>query len=252
MTSTTLRKQRNSPSMSAATFKRLHLNAWVAPDVDRWIDSRKWDELADGDEIAGGSTVFVGADGSRSYDTTCVAWAHKATDGRIDVDARVFSVRDDVPHHVLHGGGTIDFGDVEAFLLELASRFTIAEVRYDPRFLQSIMDALAGRWHAAVAPVEPYSGGHRLALQVFERQVLDGTLRHRGDPAIGAQVAATAVDRFDNGDPRRLRKLDRTRPIDASVALALAVHAASLDAGQSIYETRGVLSRLSTAQRSRA
>jgi len=75
---------------------------------------------------------------------------------------------------------------------------------------------------------------------VFERQVLEGTLRHRGDPAIGAQVAATAVDRFDNGDPRRLRKLDRTRPIDASVALALAVHAATLEQGRSVYETRGV------------
>jgi len=51
---------------------------------------------------------------------------------------------------------------------------------------------------------------------------------------------ATATG-FDNGDPRRLRKLDRTRPIDASVALALAVQGATLDAGGSVYEDRGVL-----------
>jgi hypothetical protein len=38
-----------------------------------------------------------------------------------------------VPHHVLHAGGTIDFGDVEAFLLELASRYELREVRFDPR-----------------------------------------------------------------------------------------------------------------------
>jgi hypothetical protein len=37
-----------------------------------------------------------------------------------------------VPHHVLHAGGTIDFGDVEAFLLELASRYELREVRFDP------------------------------------------------------------------------------------------------------------------------
>jgi hypothetical protein len=80
---------------------------------------------------------------------------------------------------------------------------------------------------------------HRQALGPrFERAVLDGTLRHNGDPAVAEQIAATAIDRFDNGDPRRLRKLDRTKPIDAAVALALAVHGATLGEGQSVYLTR--------------
>src|SRR5687768_701628 len=74
---------------------------------------------------------------------------------------------------------------------------------------------------SAVAPVEPYSGADRQALQALERAVLEGTLVHGGDRALGEQVAWTAVDRFDNGDVRRIRKLDRSRPIDASVALAL-------------------------------
>jgi Terminase large subunit, ATPase domain len=76
-----LRKQRNSPSMSRATFARLHLNAWVAPDVERWIPTDTWDRLAGRVEIPGGSTVFVGADGSRAYDTTAIAWAAKGPDG---------------------------------------------------------------------------------------------------------------------------------------------------------------------------
>lgn len=63
-----------------------------------------------------------------------------------------------------------------------------------------------------------------------------------GDVAIIAeQLAWTAVDRFENGDPRRLRKLERARPIDVSVALALAVwrvvHGGD---GRSIYATRGL------------
>jgi phage terminase large subunit-like protein len=115
VTTDALRKQRNSPSMSRATFARLHLNAWVAPDVERWIPTDAWERLAGRIEIPDGSTVFVGADGSRAYDTTAIAWATKDPDGHIDVDCRVFSVRDDVPHHVLHAGGTIDFGDVEGF-----------------------------------------------------------------------------------------------------------------------------------------
>jgi phage terminase large subunit-like protein len=228
--------------MAPATFRRLHMNVWCPADVDRWIDSGKWDELADLESrIAEGSIVYVGADGSRSYDTTAVAWAHRAEDGRIDVGCRVFSVRDEVPHPVLHPGGTIDFGDVEGFLLELCSRFEVAEIRYDPRFLQPVMDALAGRIAAGVAAVEPYARTHRQALGALERAVLERTLRHDGDPAITEQIAAAAVDRFDNGDPRRIRKLDRTRPIDVCVALSLAVHAASIEPGASVYDTRELI-----------
>lgn len=237
-----LRRQREAPSMQPATFRRLHMNVWCAADVDRWIDSHKWDELAEPSSgIPEGATVYVGADGSRSYDTTAVAIARRAGDGRIDVGCRVFSVRAEVAHHVLHAGGTIDFGDLEAYLLELASRYELAEVRYDPRYLQPVMDALAGRFRATVAPIEPYSGAHRQALQALERAVLEGTLRHAGDAAVTEQVAATAVDRFDNGDVRRIRKLARDRPIDAAVALALAVQGATLDEGGSVYRGRGVV-----------
>jgi hypothetical protein len=60
---------------------------------------------------------------------------------------RVFSVRDDAPYRVLHTGGTIDFADVEGFLLELASRYELQEVRFDPRFLERSMEVLADRRH---------------------------------------------------------------------------------------------------------
>jgi phage terminase large subunit-like protein len=242
LTADALRKQRNSPSMSRTTFARLHLNAWVAPEADRWIATDAWEKLASRVEIPEGATIFVGADGSRSYDMTAVAWASKAPDGRVDVACRVFSVRDDVPHHVLHAGGTIDFSDVEGFLLELASRFDVREVRFDPRFLERSMEVLAARLPgSAVAPVEPYTNAHRQALAALERAVLEGTLRHGGDPAVSQQVLAAACDRFDNGDPRRLRKLDRTRPIDAAVALALALQGATIEAPASVYDTRGLI-----------
>lgn len=238
-----LGRQRQSPSLSTAAFKRLHLNSWVAPDADRWIDSRRWEELGDGGEIAEGSTIYVGADGSRSYDTTAIAWASRSPDGRIDVDARIFSVRGEVAHHVLHTGGTIDFGDVEGFLIELTSRFRTAEIRFDPRYLLSTMEAVRSRLPSrAVAPVEPHSTAHRGALGAFERAVLDGTIRHRGDPALDEQIAWTAVDRFENGDVRRVRKIDRSRPIDASVALALAAQGAVLgEGGRSVYEDRELI-----------
>ena len=40
---------------------------------------------------------------------------------------------------------------------------------------------------------------------------------------------------------RRLRKLGRTRPIDAAVALSLAVQGATIEQPGSVYDTRGMI-----------
>jgi phage terminase large subunit-like protein len=128
-----LRRQRRSPSMAAATFKRRHLNAWVATEAERFIPGDTWAALHDPESgIDPGATVAIGGDGSRSYDTSALAWAARADDGRIDVACRVFSVRADVPHHVLHKA-RIDYEDVQGSLLELAETFDVAEVAFDPR-----------------------------------------------------------------------------------------------------------------------
>jgi len=82
---------------------------------------------------------------------------------------------------------------------------------------------------ATVAPEE----GKALRL----RTAREGASRLR---ASGRRVAA-ARDRFDNGDVRRLRKLDRTRPIDAAVALALAVQGATIEQPVSVYNGRGLI-----------
>ena len=227
--------------MATSTFKRRHLNAWVAPDVEVG-PADAWEALLDqGSGVEAGASVAIGGDGSRSYDTSAIAWATRAEDGRIDIACRVFSVRDDVPHHVLHDG-RIDYEDVQDTLLELAERFQVREVAFDPRFIETAMEVVAGRLgESRVFPVEPHSRLHREALACFERQVLEGVIRHDGDPVMAEQLAWTGVDRFDNGDVRRLRKLERSRPIDVSVALALAVWRVCTGATKSVYEERGVL-----------
>src|SRR5215213_8683505 len=112
--------------MATSTFKRRHLNAWVAPESERWIAGDAWEALTDtGSRIEQEAAVCVGGDGSRAYDTSALAWASRAEDGRIDVAARVFSVRDDVPHHVFHQG-RIDYEDISGSLRELAESFEVA------------------------------------------------------------------------------------------------------------------------------
>jgi phage terminase large subunit-like protein len=238
-----LRKQRASPSMPKSTFARLHLNAPVASERELWIPMPSWDALADPDaRIPADAACYLGLDGSRTFDTTVVAWASLADDDRVDVDARVFSARPDAPHHVLHEGGKINFDDVEAFILDRVDQFRVLEAAYDPRYLDRSAELLETRLQAtAIFSVEPSSRLMRDALAAFERGVLDGVIRHRGDPVVAEHLRWCVADRADSGELRRVSKADRTRPIDAVVALALAYWRCSQGGGKSFYEDVPVL-----------
>jgi hypothetical protein len=172
VTASDLRRQRRSPWMASSTFKRRHLNTCVAKEAERWIPADRWETLLNPTRrrIEPGSAVTVGGDGSRSYDTSALAWASKALDGRIDVAGRAFSVRGDVPHHVLHQE-RIDYEDVQDSLLEFGARFSVTEVAFDPRYIEPAMEVVAGKiGESRVFPVEAHSRLHCAALACFERQ----------------------------------------------------------------------------------
>jgi len=237
-----LRKAHASPSMSTSTFARLHLNAPVLSERERWIPLPDWDRLGDGASIPEGVDVYLGWDGSRTHDTTAVALAHRATDERIDVSVKVFSTRPDAAHHVLHEGGRINFADVEDVVVDLFDVYRVLETGYDPRYLDRSAELLETRMpETAIFAVEPSSRFMRDALAALERGVLDGVLRHDGDPVLREHLAWCAADRADSGELRRVSKADRTRPIDGVIALALAFWRASLDEGGSVYDRRGLL-----------
>lgn len=220
------------PALSDAEFLQLHACVWAEGD-DVYIRRDDWAELADPaaknpfDLIEEGRIVALGADGSRSHDTTVVAWASPADDGRVDVDARVFSVRRDAPHHELHEGGRIDYERVEDFMLERFDDYRVEEAAYDPRYLERSADILTARLDDDVlAAVEPSSRHMRDALSAFHRGVIDGRARHRGDPVLAAHIAACKGALDEKG--WIVRKRDHARPIDAVIAMALAYWRAEL------------------------
>jgi phage terminase large subunit-like protein len=229
ITGDVLEEKKSSPSMTPSHWRRFTCNQAVVTDQDPYLSALEWDVLADGDPIPDGAAVCLGADGSRSFDTTVVAWSSLPdAGGRLDVDAHVFSVREEAAHHTLHKGGKIDFDDVEAFILDQFSLFSVREVAYDPRYLERSMEIADRRLpDAKIAAVEPTSKHMRDALQVFYSMVLEGKIRHRGDPVIAAHIANTRAWRGESGEIRRVAKMDPRLPIDAVPALALAVWRAS-------------------------
>ena len=215
-----LERQAANPELSDAEFLQLHANVWAANE-DTFITPEQWKELEGPPVDWEGRTVSIGLDGSRTHDTTALAWASRAEDGKIDVGVKVFSVRSQAPHHVLHAGGVIDYEDVEESILALFMDRTIQEAAYDPRFLDRSADILSARLsETQISAVEPSSRSMRDALSALHRGVVEGDLRHDGDPVLLAHVTKAHAEWDDSGP--RVRKIRQTDPIDALVALALA------------------------------
>ena len=79
--------------------------AWVAPEAERWIPADLWEKLRDGEGNFPSAAITIGGDGSRSYDTSALAWAQRGPDGRIDVACRKSSRCGRAYHTTYPGGG---------------------------------------------------------------------------------------------------------------------------------------------------
>ena len=233
-----LRRKQADTTLPDADYLQLHCNVWHA-GRETYVSPSSWKALAIEEQatplgfIEPGRMVAIGADGSRVHDCTVVAWASPAPDDHIDVDARVFGVRPQAPHHELHERSRIDYERVEEFILELFGDYHVAEAVYDPRYLERSADIITARLDEdMIAAVEPSSRLYRDALSAFERGVVDGRIRHRGDRVLAAHIAACKGTLDEKG--WILKKRDHSKHIDAVIAMAMAYWRAErlADAGE--------------------
>lgn len=214
------------PQTEPSDVMRYFVNLPAKREQNLFIKPAVWDALADAEYApAEGALVALGMDGSRVWDCTAVAWATPLEDGRIGVDCHIFSTRDNVGHHTWYDGGKIDFDDVETFVAERFNEYRVCEVAYDPKYLDRSVDLIdTSLPEASIFPVEPQTKLMRQALATLERLVLEGRLVHSGDDQVAMHLGNCAMERGDVADEvRRVRKIDPKKPIDAVVAMALAV-----------------------------
>jgi phage terminase large subunit-like protein len=178
------------------------LNRWVGR-IGSWLPAGAWQQCANGSTpIEAGSRIWVGIDGGGSRADTAIVW--------IDEEFRV--------------GSWIESGDdalfeAPAVLLELAQRFRIVEVLYDPWRMSTL--AQIAEQHRIKITAFPQSDARMIpASAAFHQAVVERKIHHPDDPTLNAHVAAGVARHGRRG--WRIDQAERGANIDGLVALVMA------------------------------
>jgi phage terminase large subunit-like protein len=249
-----------------ASFRRFYLNQWGQASEARWLDVEAWDacrEALDGSRSAsdgGGRYVgiplqraFLGLDLASTQDLTALAIVRPGADGTVALRVEFWvpsdtialrERRDRVPYAqwVAEGwlsvtpGNTTDYQFIEQRLYTLMRELDIAEVGADP---WNGKDLLTRAYANGVPIVEvPQTTAHlSAASKALETLILNGRLRHDGNPVMRWCVANCVVDTDANGNLRPSKKRS-TEKIDGVSATVSALARWLVAAGPSVYDQR--------------
>ena len=143
-------------------------------------------------------------------------------------------------------GSSVDYAVVAERLKDLSEQVDLRLVAFD-RWRIDVFKRELERIGCDV-PMQPFGQGFKdmaPALDTLETELLQGRMRHGGNPVL-RWCAANAVVSRDPAGGRKFDKAKVTGRIDGIVALAMAIGVAQMpqheqESGPSVYESRGVL-----------
>jgi phage terminase large subunit-like protein len=223
-----LLRELNRPDTDELEWKRLHLNIWTRVK-ESWFPPGSWARLRSTTQLPVGAEIWVAIDAALTYDTSAVVWGGRLEDGRKLLSARVWSARHDVPHHVYVPGGRIRNELLERFIVDdLAARYNIRAVVYDPRYFETEAQHL----DEAGLTVADFPQGSALmadACQHFYSDVTagEGLAWYDPDDVLPKHVDGTAAVKTERG--WKVFKLKSWSPIDATVGAIMCREAIELE-----------------------
>ncbi|MFX1761471.1 terminase large subunit [Paraburkholderia sp. A1RI-2L] len=228
-------------------FKTKHLNEWVNADT-AWMDMRAWDRCADAaldlDTFAGQS-CWIGLDLASKTDIAALMllFAHPEIEGGYAIFGRYYLPEDTVMatsnsqyagwmrngRLTVTPGNVIDFGWIEADLIEMSSRFQVQGVAFDPFQATQLSTRMLAEGLPMIE-VRPTVLNFSEPMKALEALVLQRRLIHDGDPVLGWMVSNVVahLDAKDNIYPRKERPENK---IDGIVALIMALSRALVGDG---------------------
>ena len=230
-------------------FKTKHLNEWVNADT-AWMDMRAWDACVDNSmdlEALHGQPCWIGLDLASKTDIAALVmlFAHPEIAGAYMVFAKYYLPEDTVqatgnsqyPGWMRSGrltvtpGNVIDFSWIEADLLDIASRFEVVAVAFDPFQATQLSTRMLSEGLPMIE-VRPTVLNFSEPMKTLEALVLQKKLVHDGDPVL-AWMASNVVAHTDVKDNIYPRKERPENKIDGIVALIMALSRA-IKPGESV------------------
>jgi hypothetical protein len=213
------------PRTREGMSRRFYFNQVVAGD-DVWLARQAWDDLKEARDLADGTPVTIGFDGSDTDDWTALRcetqdgyqFTPRFADGKL-------MIWDPMQHD-----GYTPRGEVNAAVAQLFERYKVARFYADPPFWQSEIDEWAARYGEKVVVRWPTYRPRQMAeaLERFRTDVLSANLSHDGCPITSKHVENAHADRRPQGLLIRKDRAISRNKIDAVMSSALA-HEAALD-----------------------
>lgn len=209
-----LRERHDSQTMTPWEWQRFACGIWTEGE-EPWIEPKSWDDLADPSiEIPAGARAWLGVDLGVKHDSTAIAAAHVTDDGKVIVRVDIMKPE-----------GVLPIERVEAKIREVAARYTVQKIAYDPWSFRRSAEILEGDG----LPMQEYpQSAERMSVAsaALYRVIDAGLLRHDGDLVLRAHVMGGVTKETERG--WRLQKDPRShRSIDALIALTMAVQMAT-------------------------
>lgn len=208
----------------ANTFRRYYLNSWTSTE-DSWLPEPDasdpddelavkaggyWPALADADfAIPDHAPVVLGVDLGLKKDSAAVDVLTLLDDGRVGVEAHIFDP----------AVTAVDYALVEQTIRDLAGRFDVDAVVFDPWRFGRSAELLSDE---GLIMVESPMTNERTVIatdRLYKAIVDERRIVHSGDPALRAHVEAGALKETERGP--RLAKGKTRRAIDALIALMI-------------------------------
>ena len=235
-------------------FKTKHLNEWVNADT-AWMDMRSWERCGDPSlniEDFLGQRCWIGLDLASKTDIAALValFVHPSIDGAFAAFGRYFLPEETVlsatnsqyagwmrsGRMTVTPGNVIDFGWIEAELIDMASKFSIEAVAYDPFQATQLSTRMLSEG-LPMLEVRPTVLNFSEPMKTLEALVLQRKLLHVGDPVLTWMISNVVAhtDAKDNIYPRKERPENK---IDGVVALIMALARSMVRAPQeaSIYD----------------
>lgn len=216
------------PRTREGLARRFYFNQVVAGD-DVWLDRKAWDDLAEPREVAPGTAITVGFDGSDTDDLT-VLRCEVLGESSYQFTPRFPDGKPMIWDPAQHGGYT-PRAEVNAAVAYLFDTYDVVRFYGDPPFWQSELDEYAARYGDKIVIRWATYRTRQMAeaLERFRTDVLAGNLAHDGCPITSKHVENAHADRRPAGVLIRKDKAVSRNKIDSVMSSALA-HEAALDA----------------------